>query len=350
MSVISDKKFINLASHTLRNFKWKKNDLANCSCPVCGDSKRDKKKARGYFYLKHGKFFFKCHNCGYWSNLYRFLQELYPDLHKEYCLDFWRSNSNNTEDAKSDKEKSMLGMLKKMKGGKGLNKDLFGSRKICDLEDNHPARSFIEIRKIPKKYWDIIYFTEEFGKLAKRLDPDSTLMPFEPRIVIPFFNKKGNVVAVQGRSIKMADENNARKTVKYITVKADKSIDRLWYGMWRANPSERVYVVEGPLDSLFIDNCIAMVGAGNASKIPDRFKDSDIVFVLDNEPRNKQVVQYNEELIKMGHKVCIWPKGMKEKDINDMALHMKKREIKKIIDSNTAAGLEANLKLNAWRV
>ena len=84
-----------------------------------------------------------------------------------------------------------------------------------------------------------------------------------PRLVIPFFNKKDEVVAVQGRSLSMKDEFNARTTLRYITVKSDKSIERLWYGMWRANPKKRVYVVEGPLDSMFIDNTVAMVGAAS---------------------------------------------------------------------------------------
>ena len=82
----------------------------------------------------------------------------------------------------------------------------------------------------------------------------------EDRIVIPFFNSHGDVVAVQGRAINFKDEENARQTAKYITIKADKSIDRLWYGLWRANTKKRVYVVEGPIDSLFLENAVAMVG------------------------------------------------------------------------------------------
>ena len=86
MSLILDKKFINLASGMLRNFKWQRDSLANCSCPICGDSKKDKKKARGYFYEKHSRFFYKCHNCGHWSNLYKFLTAVNPQLAKEYSL------------------------------------------------------------------------------------------------------------------------------------------------------------------------------------------------------------------------------------------------------------------------
>ena len=74
-------------------------------------------------------------------------------------------------------------------------------------------------------------------------------------------------------------------------------------------------VVEGPIDSLFIPNSIAMVGSGAIDNIHDRFRDSDVVYVLDNEPRNTQIAKYNEKLIKMGKQVCIWPSEMLDKDM-----------------------------------
>ena len=147
----------------------------------------------------------------------------------------------------------------------------------------------------------------------------------------------------------MRDEANARQTIRYITVKADKSIERLWYGMWRANPKKRVYVVEGPIDSMFIPNSIAMVGSGALERIPARFVDSDMVYALDNEPRNVQIVKYNEKLISLGKTVCIWPNDLKEKDINDMIYRMSPKEIKRVIDENSVSGLQATMRLNQWR-
>ena len=94
MSIITDKKFINLISSELRNFKWKKDSLANCSCPICGDSKKNKNKARGYFYQKHGRFFYKCHNCSFWSSIYNFLKEVSPSLCKEYSMDNFKNGTS----------------------------------------------------------------------------------------------------------------------------------------------------------------------------------------------------------------------------------------------------------------
>ena len=147
----------------------------------------------------------------------------------------------------------------------------------------------------------------------------------------------------------MQDEINARETLKYITVKYDKSIDRLWYGLWRVNPNKRVYVVEGPLDSLFLENATAMVGAGALKEIPERFEDTAMTYILDNEPRNRQICAYIEKLIELGREVCIWPDHIIEKDINDMAYRMSTREIQKVIDNNTFSGLEATLRFRDWR-
>jgi len=347
MSIILDRQFIDIAGRNLRNFKWKKEGLANCSCPICGDSKRDKKKARGYFYSKHGKFFYKCHNCDYWANLFTFLNDTDPNLHKEYCIQQWMQNPvARAEKKKGEKEVFGLNSSKP----KFKDKKLKGCKRLKDLPKDHPAVKFADLRMIPKQHWDKLFFTENFGDLAANLDPEQKLFKYDPRIVIPFYNREGGVVAVQGRALSMKAENEARSTVKYITVKADKSIERLWYGMWRANPKRRVYVVEGPIDSLFLTNAVAMVGAGSASNIPSRFAESDMVFVLDNEPRNKQIVKYNQNLIDSGHKVCIWPKTITKKDINDMAYDMSVRDIQKVIDKNTFSGLEASLRLKEWSV
>ena len=223
---------------------------------------------------------------------------------------------------------------------------------VKDLPEDHICRQFVDMRKIPKKFYSMLYFTDNFYGYMKKVDPElnpSLVTKPEPRLVIPFFDKKDNVVAVQGRSLSMKDESNARTTLRSITVKSDKSIERLWYGMWRANPKKRVYVVEGPLDSLFIDNTVAMVGAASVQNEPARFANTDMVYVLDNEPRNPQIVKFNENLIKQGKTVCIWPNGVKDKDINDMVYRMTPKEIKKIMDDNAVSGLEATMRLNRWR-
>jgi len=340
-----DKKYIDILSTQLDRFAWKKEKLANCRCSICGDSQKKKTKTRFYFYEKNNKYLVKCHNCGYASDLYSFMEKINPALLKEYSLEIWKEK--NIPKKKYMGESEMLSLMRKPKFNKKQNL-LKPLTCIKDLPHDHVAVQFLELRKIPKKNWDVLYYTDNFGRYAKLLDPDYSDVTYEPRLIIPIFNKKGDVVGAQGRVLTMKGEVNARSTLRYITVKADKSIDRLWYGLWRANPKKRIYVVEGPLDSLFIPNSVAIVGAGAIDNIPSRFHGSELVYVLDNEPRNPQIISYNEKLIKSGNKVCIWPEHLSDKDINDMIYTRSVSEIKKIIDDNTVSGLEATLKLNSW--
>jgi len=348
MTYYIDKKFINLASGSLSQFKWKKEDLANCRCPICGDSKKNKTKARGYFFKKGNDFFYKCHNCGAGLSLYRFLEEVSPILMKDYSLERWKAGENGNSNYKKPKEDTMFGFSFKPKF-KPKSELLDELIPVSKLSKEHPAYQFCKLRRLPEKHYNILYYTDDFGTWMKKLDPDCLPVGKEERLVIPFFNKKGDVVGAQGRLLSFKDEYEARQSVRYITVKADKSIDRLWYGLWRTNPKERVYIVEGPLDSLFIPNTIAMVGAGAIEQIHPHLIDSEVVYVLDNEPRNKQIVNYIDRLINKGCTVCIWPSNINEKDINDMIYTRTAKEIKKIIDDNTYAGLEARLNFRNWR-
>lgn len=353
MTVYIDKNFINIAANQLDNFSWKKNNLANCRCPICGDSQKKKSKARFYFYEKDNKYLVKCHNCGYSSDLYGFLEHIDPNLHKEYCVQIWKEKHGNQRSKKLIGENEMLSMMKKPEFKKKNQNLLKPLTPVKDLPPQHPCVKFIELRRIPRKRWDLLYYTDHFGEYMNMLDPDSATLPSgdadNNRLVIPVFNKAGDVVGAQGRVITMKGEANARTTLRYITVKADKSIDRLWYGLWRADPRKRVYVMEGPIDSLFIPNSIAMVGAGAIDNVHPRFEKSDITYVLDNEPRNEQIIKYNEKLIKMGKNVCIWSSDITEKDINDMVYTRSPSEIRRTIDQNTFNGLEATLRLRQWR-
>tara|TARA_R110000851_G_scaffold189342_3_gene339596 strand:+ start:579 stop:1637 length:1059 start_codon:yes stop_codon:yes gene_type:complete len=350
MSGYIDRKYINLVSPQLEKFAWKSDTLANCRCPICGDSQKNARKARGFFYLKGNDYFYKCHNCGAGHSLYRFLESVSDSLSKEYSFERWKNGENSRSNYIKPKEENMFNFKQpKFKPKHSLLKPLVS---IKDLPPDHICREFVEMRKIPKKFYDVLYYTENFLGYMKMVDPElnsSQWTNAEPRLVIPFFNKANDVVAVQGRSLSMKDEYHARTTLRYITVKSDKSIERLWYGMWRANPKKRVYVVEGPLDSMFIPNTVAMVGAAAIDRVPARFTDTDMVYVLDNEPRNPQIVKFNENLIGQGKTVCIWPNGIRDKDINDMIYRFSPKQIRKMMDDNAVSGLEAKMRLNRWR-
>ena len=349
MSSYIDKKFINIISTQLEKFSWKKDNLAACRCPICGDSTKNKTKTRGYFYVKNNDFFYKCHNCGVGYNLYNFLKEVSPSMCKEYSLERYRGGENGKSNYKKPKVEEVFKFKDAKPKFKKKDQLLDELQCLADLPSDHTAVKFANMRKIPKQHWKLLYYTDDFTSFGKRLDTDAKLWGIEERLVIPFFNSHGDVVGAQGRVLTMAGEVQARETLRYITIKSKKSIDSLWYGLWRVDPKKRVYVVEGPIDSYFLDNCVAMVGASSYKSIPSHLTDSELVFIMDNEPRNTAVCNYNRELIKMGHKVCIWPENIEEKDLNDLAYKMSTRKIQKMIDDNTAEGLEAELKFNKWK-
>jgi hypothetical protein len=162
-----------------------------------------------------------------------------------------------------------------------------------------------------------------------------------PRIVIPFFNKHGKVFMYQGRSL--GDEQP-----KYIGVKLDEAEEKV-YGLDRVDYSKKVYAVEGPIDSLFVPNSVAVGGAGFDIPYTRSIK-SNVVLVMDNEPRNKEIVKQLGKYIDNGFSVCMWPDIVREKDINDMILAGKTIEsIMETINTNTFTGLAAQLRYNDWK-
>ena len=132
---------------------------------------------------------------------------------------------------------------------------------------------------------------------------------------------------------------------KYITIVLDSQKEKI-YGLNRIDWKKTVYVVEGPIDSLFLDNCIATA----QSDLRLKNRKDNIVLVPDNEPRNEQIVKQIEKFIDNNYSVVLWPESVKEKDINEMILSGKtKSDIKNLIEQNTFNGISAKLKFTNWR-
>ena len=187
-----------------------------------------------------------------------------------------------------------------------------------------------------------MYFADCFKSWVSKYDVElaARLRPHDPRIIIPFFNKEKKLIAAQGRSLEDL-------TLRYFTVKIDKDASKI-FGLDRNDPTQRTYIVEGPIDSMFLPNALAMAG----SDIDDttQFYARDVVFVYDNERRNKEIVAKMEKAMKKGFAVCIWPDTIKVKDINDMVLiGMDILQIEETINTNTFRGLPARVKLNQWK-
>jgi len=330
MSVYIDKKFISLLAPKLSQFKQRGEFLWNFRCPVCGDSQKDKTKTRGYIYKRKEHFGFMCHNCHSTMGLGKFIRYVDPSLYNEYQLEsFVQSNTTVKVDI-----------------NQFITKPVFKHQviesnlpELASLSKEHPARKYMDERKVPL---DGLYYAEDFADYITTVFPDNTKQLYkEQRIVIPFKDKEGKLLGVQGRAI-------GQSKIKYITIKANEDTPKIfgWHGL---DTSKTVYVVEGPIDSLFLNNSVATMDAALYTAANTIGLDYDYVFVYDNEPRNKQIVSNMRKTIEMGKKICVWPDTIQQKDINDMVIAgMHPSEIQHIIDSNTFEGLIATMKMNQW--
>ena len=341
MSMYIDKKFVNFVGASLEKFAWKKDTLASCRCPICGDSSKNKNKTRGFFFVNKNKYFYKCHNCGVSCNLYGFLEKVSPSLCKEYSLEVWKDGDG----LKTKKKTEPVVIIKKVK-----KKYTIELPCVSELPPNHPCRTFVELRKIPRTAWKYLYYAEDFGTWARTINSESAdALEQSSRLVIPIVNEKGELVGAQGRALSVTGDRNARKTARYITIKTEGQEHKGWFGLDRVDTGT-IYVVEGPLDSLFIPNCVAMIGLSDALNVPSHLKSRSLVYLIDNEPRNEAVVTTIGKLLDQDKKVCIWPDHIKHKDLNDMIMGgMSEKVLLQTIKENTVSGLTGKIKFNNWK-
>lgn len=300
----------------LRNFKRKNNYLFNASCPICGDSKKDKRKARLYIYQHKDALMVKCHKCGFGSSLGNFIKELDYILYTEYRLETLKDDPNYKPkvrppaDISSDAFASSKQIVLPKKEQEIVDSVLDDLTPINMLPPNHPAVTFVRNRKIPEDMESLFYYTDTFYQYVNtNIEPDkyTNINNDHPRLIIPFINEFGKVFALQGRSL---DGREPR----YFTIKINKDDEKI-FGMDRVDYSKRVYITEGPIDSLFLPNALAVSGSSFDSPTVKRIL-TNATIISDNEPRHKNIVAIMEKNIAKGYSIVIWPERIREKDIN----------------------------------
>lgn len=329
-----DLKYIALVGPNLRNFKRKKNNLFNCSCPICGDSEKKRTKARGFFYQKGQSMYYKCHNCSAGMGIGNFLKQLFSSYYDEFLLEKYKSG------VVTKKTESVVSKAVEVKFYTLTSKHAI---KVSELDDNHFVKQYVLNRKIPKQHLSRLFYTEDFAALVDDVFPGkySNLKSNDTRLVIPFFDASERILGLQGRSL-FADGG-----LRYITIRATSNTD-LIYGLDRLNRSDLVYVVEGPIDSLFLPNCVAAANS-DLKSCADKVG-TNTVLIFDNEPRNKEIVKLMDVAISENKSVCIWPNTIEEKDINDMILAGKTEgDVLGVIKDRTFSGLSAQLEFSQWR-
>ena len=317
-----DSKFIGIISPRLQKFKKIKSDLYNFRCPICGDSQKNKRKTRGYLDGVKADVNFRCHNCGSSMTFSNFLKTLDPVIHKQYVFERFKNNKTGrgtvVEEPKFD-----------------FKPPQFAPKvDLPRASENDAARLYLEKRLIDPK---IFNYTPTFKKWVNTLVPNkfSDITYDEPRIIIPLIYEN-QLIGFQGRAL-------GPNSVKYITIMLDDDSPKI-YGLDKINNEFPVFVTEGPFDSTFVSNSIAMCGADGDVR---KWGIDDPVWVYDNEPRSHEIVKRISSTIDRGEKVVIWPNNINEKDINDMILAG--HDVMDVLNSNTYSGLTAQLQFNTWK-
>ena len=316
-----DSKYIGIISPRLGKFKRVKSNLYNFRCPICGDSKKNKNKTRGYIYSVKTNTNFKCHNCGASMSFSNFLKHVDAPTHKQYSLEKFKEGHTGRNFIVEEPDfKFEAPKFKK-------------SLSIPKAFENPRSDGYLTARKLDSSKF---YYAKKFKKFVNTIKSTFDDIRYdEERIIIPIYYEK-NLIGLQGRSI---DPN----PVKYITVMFDDNAPKI-YGLDDVEKSEAIYVTEGPFDSTFIRNAIAMCGADADVR---RWGINNPVWIYDNEPRNREIVNRIDRTIDKGDSVVIFPSSVDEKDINDMVIAG--HDVQKIVECNTYSGLEAKLKFNTWK-
>ena len=318
-----DSKYITLLSSRLEKFKRVKADLYNFRCPICGDPKKHKNKARGYLYQVKTNTNFKCHNCGASLSFNNFLKQIDTSLHKQYVMEKFKEGFAGGRNFVVEEPKFEF------------KKPVF--KKKLDLpraDEVSIAKEYLEKRKLdPSKFYFAYKFKEWTNTQKQTFD---TIGRDESRIIISMYDEDKILIGFQGRSL-------GPNSVKYITVMINEDAPKI-YGLDKVDNEKPIYIIEGPFDATLVQNGVAMCGSDLDIR---SFGWSNYIYVYDNEPRNREIVNRIAKTIDRGDKIVIWPTTVEEKDINDMVLGG--QNIMSVLESNTYSGLQAKVKFNNWK-
>lgn len=339
MSIWLDKKYASFLPLVGYQPKTNGKYYANFRCCYCGDSSKILSKKRGWFLDSEDgqSLSFHCYNCGVSKYFNVFLKEQFPHYYDDYIKELFVEKYKPQEVFKKEvdffKEDSVIVNLPQIK----------------TLPKDHRVIKYCKNRSIPTDLIQDCYYTDNFYAWCKTKQPDTFKFECDddPRLVFPFLDSRGKCFGLSGRSVGFSEQ-------RYLTIKFDEEKPKV-FGLHKFNPHKLGYLVEGQIDSLYIDNCLGAIGALGSTESIAKFCNchdrSKLVIIPDNERRNKQTCGFIKKNLELGFPVVLWPEHIKVKDINDMVhkLSLTKDDIADIISQHTVKGNIGLLKLTQWR-
>lgn len=340
-----DLKYVLLAGGRLELFEETANQVYKCRCPFCGDSKKCHRRTRGFFIPDAETYRYYCHNCGASFSLSNYLKEQAFDLFSEFKLEKFGS--------------TMVTRPKAMIELPIPKSAIFDTDPIikrctvlthCKIGPLATVKQYAESRQIPEPFFSRLYAISDVNEISRMIPRYSGIkLPSHPMLVIPFFVNKNDYNYIQCRT---ADKNNTE--FRFITLQVNDG-PKL-YGEDRIQWHRPVYVLEGPIDAMSIDNGLAVAGSTpSVSYVEERilkikYPKNNLVMLYDNDYRsNLQIKKRVIRSIDRGYSVVIFDNQFNGiKDINQAITDFEwsYAKINDYIRKRTFSGLRAKLELS----
>ena len=341
-----DYKYTMMVGSRLDKFEQQKPDVYNCRCPFCGDSQKQRNRARGYI-LGDGKGArFYCHNCGVSFSFGTFLKEFAPDLYTAYRVE---TLGNVFKVPSAQKEASIEAKIKKIQTS--MEDPLVHCSKLTDRTQNRSVIKYAHSRCLPERMFEDLYGVSDVNLVTKRIPKYKEQdFPELPALVIPFFKSDGAYDFIQCRISEPCE-----KEFRFVTLQVHEG-PKVW-GQKYLNWQDTIYIFEGPIDAMFIKNAIALAGAASgldfmietarAKGIPM----SNLCMAFDNDYKyNPQIMKLLRRSIDKGFSVVLFDNNFDGfKDVNDAVQKggWSHEEVDAYVRSRTFHGIRAQLELTA---
>lgn len=343
MSLFIDNRYAMELSGSLERFKRLDDSFYNFRCPVCGDSSINKMKTRGYFYrsTKSPTLRFKCHNCGENWSFATFLSWIDPSAYSRYKLDTFKASGAKWGD---EEEGTTLLPSNQKEGDDGSHQDdpvktvLKGYYPLSALSKSNHGVDYVLERMIPERWHSRIYYVDSLRELMRRFpkyaERTKDMRQDDQHIVIPLVYE-GEVTHLICRNIE------PNPFLRYMTLELIPDTPKV-FNYDEVDKSIPFFVFEGPIDSMFVPNAMAM--GGTTVGLPTN---RNMMFVYDNEPRNREVHKIMNKAILAGKSLVIWDKNAPSgKDINEMVMNGHSvSEIESYLKSRVFSGVKAKAEM-----